>query len=259
MSTWQQFYQAVRDPSWPDCGTEDHYPLLPDHIRQECETVHGYVPGSFALPEQPQLVHVISAVPEDLLQVAIRETQTINWKQVQPERYAQLNFDKVHNRSLNTQLLSQTAVLFLRTHKLSLSADSTKLHEFQDNLESQNTEWQQQLPAATNLMHWAQQQMNAKAIGNSFLSCMFPGGLIDLHTDPGKYFETYSRFHIPLVTNNRVVFSRANGQQEHMPVGQMYRLNNLAWHKVENQGTEQRIHLVVDLLLDRPNSVIGTT
>ena len=47
MSTWKEFYQAVRDPSWPDCDQEEHYSQLPRHIQQECETVHGYRPGSF--------------------------------------------------------------------------------------------------------------------------------------------------------------------------------------------------------------------
>jgi hypothetical protein len=47
MSTWQEFYNQIRDSSWPDCATEAEFSLLPKHIQQECQTVHGYVPGAF--------------------------------------------------------------------------------------------------------------------------------------------------------------------------------------------------------------------
>lgn len=48
MSTWQEFYTAIKDPTWPDCVVESNYSALPDHIKIECEQVHGYVPGSFS-------------------------------------------------------------------------------------------------------------------------------------------------------------------------------------------------------------------
>lgn len=47
MSTWKEFYQSIRDPSWPDCDSEELFDTLPAHIQQECRTVFGYEPGSF--------------------------------------------------------------------------------------------------------------------------------------------------------------------------------------------------------------------
>ena len=47
MSTWQEFYNEIRDPDWPDCPTEDDFLQLPEFIQQECQTAFGYVPGSF--------------------------------------------------------------------------------------------------------------------------------------------------------------------------------------------------------------------
>jgi len=47
MSTWQEFYDQVRDPTWPDCESEDQFDQLPEHIQKECCDVFGYVPGSF--------------------------------------------------------------------------------------------------------------------------------------------------------------------------------------------------------------------
>jgi hypothetical protein len=47
VSTWQEFYSEIRDPSWPDCKSESEFDQLPEHIRQECITVFGYQPGQF--------------------------------------------------------------------------------------------------------------------------------------------------------------------------------------------------------------------
>jgi hypothetical protein len=47
VSTWQEFYSEIRDPSWPDCKSESDFDQLPEHIRQECIAVFGYQPGQF--------------------------------------------------------------------------------------------------------------------------------------------------------------------------------------------------------------------
>jgi hypothetical protein len=48
MSTWAEFYNTVRDASWPDCESETEFTMLPTAIQQECIQVHGYVPKSFS-------------------------------------------------------------------------------------------------------------------------------------------------------------------------------------------------------------------
>lgn len=47
MSTWQEFYNHIRDPAWPDCDNESKFGQLPLQIQQECIQVHGYQPGQF--------------------------------------------------------------------------------------------------------------------------------------------------------------------------------------------------------------------
>jgi hypothetical protein len=47
MSTWQEFYNQIRDPAWPDCDQESGFADLPAQIQQECTEQFGYVPGSF--------------------------------------------------------------------------------------------------------------------------------------------------------------------------------------------------------------------
>jgi len=47
MTPWQQFYQSVRDISWPNCDQEQDFVNLPDHIQQECFD-HGYHLGEYS-------------------------------------------------------------------------------------------------------------------------------------------------------------------------------------------------------------------
>jgi len=47
MTTWQEFYNQIRDPAWPDCDQESDFAHLPEAIRLECQNRFKYVPGSF--------------------------------------------------------------------------------------------------------------------------------------------------------------------------------------------------------------------
>ena len=39
-----EFYNSVKDESWPDCTKETDFNQLPSHIKEECITVFGYTP-----------------------------------------------------------------------------------------------------------------------------------------------------------------------------------------------------------------------
>jgi len=47
MSTWSEFYNEIKDPSWPECDNESQFDSLPDHVQQECIETFGYTPGQF--------------------------------------------------------------------------------------------------------------------------------------------------------------------------------------------------------------------
>jgi len=47
MTPWQEFYQSIRDASWPDCNKEEDFSKLPSWIQDECCNTHGYQPGEF--------------------------------------------------------------------------------------------------------------------------------------------------------------------------------------------------------------------
>jgi hypothetical protein len=63
MSTWAEFYNEIRDPSWPRCDSESEFPTLPLHIQQECQTVFGYVPGAFR--KTPKLKNRVFPIATD--------------------------------------------------------------------------------------------------------------------------------------------------------------------------------------------------
>lgn len=48
MSAWAEFYNSIKDPTWPNCDSETEFSQLPLHIQQECCEVFGYEPGHFA-------------------------------------------------------------------------------------------------------------------------------------------------------------------------------------------------------------------
>lgn len=70
------------------------------------------------------------------------------------------------------------------------------------------------------------------------------------HTDKGDYLSTVRRFHIPLITNDRVSYT-VNGETVHMREGEAWEINNLKPHSVLNNGNEDRVHLLIDIF---PNS-----
>ena len=65
MSTWQEFYAGIKDPSWPDCDSESDFEHLPETIRLECQNQFGYVLGSFQkqnkLPNKQFPIHTQTA------------------------------------------------------------------------------------------------------------------------------------------------------------------------------------------------------
>jgi hypothetical protein len=59
LKLWQEFYQAIRDPSWPECDHPDHIKFLPTYIQKEIN--QSYTSPNFAKPNSSdQLVEWLS-------------------------------------------------------------------------------------------------------------------------------------------------------------------------------------------------------
>lgn len=69
------------------------------------------------------------------------------------------------------------------------------------------------------------------------------------HMDPYGYGTGQVRLHIPIVTNPKFVFY-VDGEGVFLPEGECWYINTRLQHHVENNGSEDRVHLVVDCLVD---------
>ena len=77
-----------------------------------------------------------------------------------------------------------------------------------------------------------------------------PGSVIKGHRDHDLAFEQGTvRLHIPVTTNDGVDF-RLNGARCVMPAGSTWYLRLSDPHSVANRGTEDRVHLVIDAVVN---------
>ncbi|MFT5504505.1 MAG: hypothetical protein ACI845_004254 [Gammaproteobacteria bacterium] len=77
-------------------------------------------------------------------------------------------------------------------------------------------------------------------------------GKIDQHTDGLFSLLKCHRIHIPVKTNDEVVFT-IGGEEKVLKEGEMWEINNATLHAVENRSDESRIHLIIDWV---PNSTV---
>lgn len=75
---------------------------------------------------------------------------------------------------------------------------------------------------------------------------LHPGSIIREHSDPALGFEDGEiRIHIPIRTNSGVRFY-LDGRRVQLEVGEVWYLDLSRPHRVENQGSSDRVHLVID-------------
>lgn len=77
---------------------------------------------------------------------------------------------------------------------------------------------------------------------------------IRTHRDRGDFVYYGRRIHVPIITNPQALFTVA-GDEIHMEKGKAYEINNAKWHSVINKSSEERIHLILDIL---PNEYART-
>lgn len=70
------------------------------------------------------------------------------------------------------------------------------------------------------------------------------------HVDKGESLDKCMRCHIPIITNESVLF-KIEDEVKNLKSGEIWEINNTKkLHSVQNSGTEDRIHLIVDWMLD---------
>jgi len=84
--------------------------------------------------------------------------------------------------------------------------------------------------------------------GRSRLMGLGAGAEVPLHVDSHYYWRTHWRIHIPVITNPAVTFT-CGRETVHMKPGECWMFDSFRRHRVENGGTEQRVHLVLDTIV----------
>lgn len=75
-----------------------------------------------------------------------------------------------------------------------------------------------------------------------------PGGTIDEHRDENFSLTHSHRVHVPIITNELVLF-KVGRETLSIPEGEIYEINNRRLHSVHNAGAAARVHLILDYVL----------
>lgn len=69
---------------------------------------------------------------------------------------------------------------------------------------------------------------------------------IQRHKDKGNYFYSHHRLHIPIITNENVIFEIDN-EKKYLKAGEIWLINNNdKTHGVYNNSNTDRIHMLID-------------
>lgn len=82
-----------------------------------------------------------------------------------------------------------------------------------------------------------------------------PYTCIPSHSDIGFSLIVPHRVHIPIITNNNVIFG-CGETVLNMVLGNTYEINNQAEHFVENRSCESRVHLIIDVIEKKDMDII---
>lgn len=84
-----------------------------------------------------------------------------------------------------------------------------------------------------------------EVLGRSRLMRLAPGCEVSLHVDFNYHWVSRIRMHIPVITNPGVRFF-CGDESVHMKPGECWLFDSWLRHWVRNEGSEDRVHLVID-------------
>jgi hypothetical protein len=74
---------------------------------------------------------------------------------------------------------------------------------------------------------------------------MNPQSEIPLHYDTGSSLPYAHRIHLPVKTNDAIIF-KVGGESKNLKNGELWEINNQRQHGVRNLSDEARIHIIMD-------------
>ena len=155
------------------------------------------------------------------------------------------------HRQTTTYALRNTQSIMLRKLKLSQKLDNTL--EYNQVMEVEDSVLVEQYPIFLHTIQRIEKiffDAGVKQIewGRIFFSKFLAKSEIDEHTDEGKYFSYYDRFHFVIDTPDNCVFHIRN-QDIYLKSGELCWVNNHVPHWLKNFGNFDRINLIVDARL----------
>lgn len=84
-------------------------------------------------------------------------------------------------------------------------------------------------------------------LGRAKIVNLPPGSRVYPHIDRGAYYLVHARFHLVLRSTNGSML-RAGGETRRLRAGELWWFDNNKVHEAWNDGDENRIHLIFDIL-----------
>lgn len=193
------------------------------------------------------LVKTIQEVPDEIFNPALEEINTISWDQIQDP-----------SRSGRAVFATSTSI-HVRKHAVGNRPYPRTIEEWSVICECEdNPQYAGKFQAVRNLADWMFGTVSGQALGRIMIVNLAPKGRVPIHIDPLDYFAMYSRFHVPFKTNEKVTFSGGPGTPiEHMPYRTLCQLNNRLPHQLDNDSSENRIHVIVDIAVEGGNQIFS--
>lgn len=84
-------------------------------------------------------------------------------------------------------------------------------------------------------------------LGRAKIVCLPAGRQVYPHSDRGEYYKVRNRYHLVL-RSTQGSWLKAGDEEVRMREGELWWFDNKAVHEARNDGEEDRIHLIFDLL-----------
>lgn len=118
------------------------------------------------------------------------------------------------------------------------------------DLEASDRDLMRQLPEARRIALDLMYAVGGSRLGRIVVTRLTPGGRIGRHVDEGPYAEYYDRYHVVLQGLPGSTFV-CGDEAVQMATGEIWWVNVRQPHEVINNGKDDRIHMIVDLRVDR--------
>jgi hypothetical protein len=134
------------------------------------------------------------------------------------------------------------------------------VHETEEELKNHLSQYDQHenvdyppyklLPEARPIVMGLMARVGGERLGRVMINKMIPGGRIFPHADTPVHAEYWDRYHVVLQSTPGCIF-RCGDEQVHMKTGEVWWFQNAIEHEVLNNGTDDRIHMIVDIRTSR--------